>query len=889
MEIQILVVFKIRAATGKGNQFLSGAKVRAEIIIENDPPKIDSKPVTVIDVASYYSYKILASDPDPKDHLTFTFNLPQRIQSWLKAVDNHDNTALISGTPTSGSHGIYDIYVKVEDPYSQYDEQLFKLEVKKLNNKPVLTPIARNIDEDEPLDFSLSLFKGHYSDLDGDELKEIKIAKTPQKGHLLLNGSAVSKNKIIASHELGKLRYVPDRDYHGADKFDWNASDGKEYAPYPQQVSILVAPVNDAPTLNAITSPGPVREDAPAQQIALTGISAGVFENQSLKVNAISSDLDLISEITVNYTNPSTTGSVSYMANANKFGTSIIMVTIDDGQSQNNTIARSFTVVINPVANTPSITNAVIKGSGQNISGLVSSRNPVDGEEVTHFKITNILNGTLYLNNGTTQISNGRFITYAQGNSGLKFMHAYGHKNPGSFNIQAATGKGNQFLGGTKVLAEITIDNDPPAITSIPAKVIEISKYYSYNVLASDPNPNDQLTFTFIIPERIRFWLRSEDNNDNSALLFGTPPSGSEGIYDIYIKVEDPFGQNHEQSFKLEVKKLNNKPELTPIARNMDEDETLNFNSHLFKDHFFDLDGDNLQEIKIVNTPQRGRLLLDGIELSSNNIVDSSELAKLIYIPEQHYHGLDIFDWTATDGKDFSLIPQRVSIFIASVNDVPEIINMESTAITFEYGDDGKKLTDSSIVVDADGDKIEKAIIRIAENYVRGEDSIYYEHVDGITYHWQDTLGELTLRGLENPIVYENAIRSLMYINLNQLSPTNSYRLFEFVLYDADTFSLPFTRLVNFENTFVELEIPTGFTPNNDGVNDTWEILNLGRYEDIQVSVFSRSGKTIYNSEYHREWDGTYNGNLVPAGPYYYLINIDKFKKVYRGAVHVLR
>jgi len=40
---------------------------------------------------------------------------------------------------------------------------------------------------------------------------------------------------------------------------------------------------------------------------------------------------------------------------------------------------------------------------------------------VTHFKITGISNGTLYKNDGTTAITNGTFITFAEGSAGLKF------------------------------------------------------------------------------------------------------------------------------------------------------------------------------------------------------------------------------------------------------------------------------------------------------------------------------------------------------------------------------------------------------------------------------------------------------------------------------------
>ena len=84
-----------------------------------------------------------------------------------------------------------------------------------MNNKPELTPITENIDEDEPLDFSLSLFREHYKDLDGDELKEIKIAKVPQKGRLSLYGKEITANDVVKSGDLGKFTYRPNDDYNG--------------------------------------------------------------------------------------------------------------------------------------------------------------------------------------------------------------------------------------------------------------------------------------------------------------------------------------------------------------------------------------------------------------------------------------------------------------------------------------------------------------------------------------------------------------------------------------------------------------------------------------------------------------------------------------------------
>ena len=70
------------------------------------------------------------------------------------------------------------------------------------------------------------------------------------------------------------------------------------------------------------------------------------------------------------------------------------------------------------------VTGATINQNTQTTSGLVICRNAADGAEVTHFKITGISNGTLYQNDGATPITNGSFITFAQGNAGLKFTPA---------------------------------------------------------------------------------------------------------------------------------------------------------------------------------------------------------------------------------------------------------------------------------------------------------------------------------------------------------------------------------------------------------------------------------------------------------------------------------
>jgi gliding motility-associated-like protein len=71
-------------------------------------------------------------------------------------------------------------------------------------------------------------------------------------------------------------------------------------------------------------------------------------------------------------------------------------------------------------------------------------------------------------------------------------------------------------------------------------------------------------------------------------------------------------------------------------------------------------------------------------------------------------------------------------------------------------------------------------------------------------------------------------------------------------------------------------EYPDGFSPNGDGTNDTWELDFLANYLDSKVTVFNRWGTIVYESDegYPEPWDGTMDGEDLPIGTYYYIIDL---------------
>jgi gliding motility-associated-like protein len=84
--------------------------------------------------------------------------------------------------------------------------------------------------------------------------------------------------------------------------------------------------------------------------------------------------------------------------------------------------------------------------------------------------------------------------------------------------------------------------------------------------------------------------------------------------------------------------------------------------------------------------------------------------------------------------------------------------------------------------------------------------------------------------------------------------------------------------------------IPNTFTPNNDGINDTWNIQYLSTYPGATVEVFNRGGARVYYSNgYPKPWDGTTNGSVLPVGVYYYVINPRSGRAVIAGSLTIIK
>lgn len=89
-----------------------------------------------------------------------------------------------------------------------------------------------------------------------------------------------------------------------------------------------------------------------------------------------------------------------------------------------------------------------------------------------------------------------------------------------------------------------------------------------------------------------------------------------------------------------------------------------------------------------------------------------------------------------------------------------------------------------------------------------------------------------------------------------------------------------------------DVSISNHFTPNDDGYNDTWTLINVNYYPDFEVFVYNRWGQIVHHqSQNYIPWDGRHLGVPLPDGPYYYVFYFVKNDKsrILKGDVNILR
>ncbi len=88
----------------------------------------------------------------------------------------------------------------------------------------------------------------------------------------------------------------------------------------------------------------------------------------------------------------------------------------------------------------------------------------------------------------------------------------------------------------------------------------------------------------------------------------------------------------------------------------------------------------------------------------------------------------------------------------------------------------------------------------------------------------------------------------------------------------------------------IVIKIYNTFTPDENGVNDKWVIENITDYPNNNLLVYNRWGKLVYEKQgYDSSWDGKFFGNNLPAGVYFYILDLGIGEELLKGTVTIIR
>jgi hypothetical protein len=398
-------------------------------------------------------------------------------------------------TPTadanSPSNGTATITVTVTATNGRTATDTFVVTVTDVNDAPVSASDSIGaIDEDCGSGCTAGKYIIPFATLLGNDTNKGAANESGQT--LTITGVSSPTGGMVAINGTN-VEFTPTADYNGPAGFTYTATDNgtTNGLPDPKSgnatVSFTINAINDPPSFTK-GADHTVTEDAGAQSVSnwATNMSPGPA-NESLQTVSFNITGNTNSALFSVQPAVSPSGTLTYTPAANAFGSATITLTAQDtggtaSGGQDTSAPQTFAINVTAVADTPTVTpNPASTNEDTQTGALGISRNAADTAEVMHFKITNIQHGTLFQSNGTTPINSGDFITFAQGNAGLKFTPSADYNSaiagPAGFDVQASTSSSNTGLGGAVVTEVINVAavNDAPSYTKGPDQSVPIN------------------------------------------------------------------------------------------------------------------------------------------------------------------------------------------------------------------------------------------------------------------------------------------------------------------------------------------------------------------------------------------------------------------------------
>ena len=322
-----------------------------------------------------------------------------------------------------------------------------------------------------------------------------------------------------------------------------------------QTFAITITPVNQPPTLNAISNLT-TNENSGLQTVNLSGITAGPTNesSQTLTITATSSNPSLVPNPTVNYTSPNATGTLTFTPVTNAFGAATVTVIVhDNGGTANggvDSVTNTFTVTINFVNQPPGFTTGanqtVLENAGAQSVSIwatgISAGPPNESNQTVTFHVSN---NSSSLFSVPPAISSSGTLTYtpAANANGNATVTVYLQDNGGTANGGHDTSATNTFT------ITVTPVNHPPTLNPISNLTIsEAAGLQTVNLSGITAGPTNESSQTLTVtamsgnPSLIPDPTMNYTNPNPAGTLTFTSVTNVLGTATITVVVQDNGG-----------------------------------------------------------------------------------------------------------------------------------------------------------------------------------------------------------------------------------------------------------------------------------------------------------------------------------------------------------
>jgi gliding motility-associated-like protein len=237
--------------------------------------------------------------------------------------------------------------------------------------------------------------------------------------------------------------------------------------------------------------------------------------------------------------------------------------------------------------------------------------------------------------------------------------------------------------------------------------------------------------------------------------------------------------------------------------------------------------------------------ITSSISLSANGVCPDSDVTIMATGGTDYLWDNSSSTLSSTEGSEVTATPTESTIYSVTITDeCPGNMSIETIEVPVFTADGISAGVDDCVI---DGNEFE------------------LQAEGGSSYLWDENSTIVGARDIANPIVMptETTTYSVLITDSNGCEFRDEV---EICVLDSQLDLIKAVSII---------------TPNNDGQNDNLQFNGLESFPDNNLTVFNRWGNVIYEADGYQtddfRWDGTRQGQPLPAGTYYYVLNFDEF------------